>query len=81
MTKVIEAPPARRFVFMCPGCRQGHCFWIPPWTFNGDMDKPTVRASILVRQQRAGREVCHSFITDGRIEYLSDCSHPMEEDE
>lgn len=27
--------------------------------------------------QRKVNYVCHSFITDGRIQYLDDCTHPM----
>lgn len=50
------------------------------WSFNGSLDKPTFAPSILVtRKEGAGRaqKVCHSFIREGRIEYLSDCTHAL----
>lgn len=43
------------------------------WTWNGDKEKPTVRASILVR----GQFRCHSFVTDGKIQFLGDCTHEL----
>lgn len=53
----------------------------PQWDFNGNLELPTLKPSILSRwEQHAGtereiRRVCHSFVTDGRIQYLSDCTH------
>lgn len=55
--------------------------------FNGDKEKPTFRASVLVYEiippdqvdgsSYKGRPRCHSFVTDGRIEYLSDSTHEL----
>lgn len=72
--------------FICPGC--GHRHFIndnlteqtgnPIWTFNGDFEKPTIRASVLTycpTQEINYR--CHSFITDGMIQFLSDCTHSL----
>lgn len=46
------------------------------WTWNGDVERPTFRASLLV-----GPDVphmrCHSFITDGSIAFCADCHHEM----
>lgn len=70
--------------FYCPGCKGLHqCD--ERWTFNGDQEKPTFRASVLVYEVPAdpagsgyeGRPRCHSFVTDGRIEYLSDSTHEL----
>jgi hypothetical protein len=48
------------------------------WDFNGDMEKPTFGPSILTRQDRAGVPfVCHSFIREGMIEFLGDCTHEL----
>lgn len=63
------------------------------WTWNGSTESPTFSPSILVggvqwaegepfyKPRHKGGSgdpiVCHSFITDGRIEYLSDCTHPL----
>jgi len=80
------------YLFFCPGC--GCCHWFSSsgrtpshpntineqlkWSFNNDFNKPTVRASILVRSgNEKGPTICHSFITDGKIEYLSDCTHEL----
>lgn len=104
-------------IFFCPACNCGHGFnvepnksngvggTVPVWTFNGDFEKPTVRASILVRHYRnppvdpetgdfakdeqgsyliengklkGGKDImCHSFITDGKIQFLDDCTHEL----
>lgn len=59
------------------------------WIFNNDVDHPTVSPSILITYPSfrnkdengvgiAGTEyihTCHSFITNGMIQFLSDCTH------
>lgn len=67
------------YTFYCPGCREIHNI-NTRWEFNGDYDKPTFSPSILVqwdegpmrRQMR-----CHSFIRDGNIQFLTDCTHDL----
>ncbi|CAW27289.1 hypothetical protein PLES_25631 [Pseudomonas aeruginosa LESB58] len=56
----------------------------PRWSWNGSVDKPTFHPSILCRYpwrllENGEREqvVCHSFVTDGRIQFLSDCTHHL----
>lgn len=65
------------YVFFCPGCQYGHWFKTtgdsPRWSFNQDLEKPTVEPSILVR----GTFICHSFVRNGAIEFLSDSSHAL----
>lgn len=70
--------------FVCPGCAQydepGSTFhsthvFDSSWTYNGDGDKPTVSPSILVTGHDGKR--CHSFVREGRIEFLGDCSHNL----
>lgn len=91
----IRTQEGGRFCFWCPGCDESHCISVPPWTsFNGDGEKPTIRASVLVQGQQwptedeyarmeAGEKIaprplrCHSFVTDGRIEFLNDCTHAL----
>ncbi|MGE4273293.1 MAG: DUF6527 family protein [Desulfitobacterium sp.] len=64
----------------CPGC---HCFHVfdERWSFNGDMEKPTFKPSMLVNAHMPinppHTHRCHSFVTDGRIQFLSDCSHDL----
>lgn len=67
--------------FYCPGCKELHqCD--TRWKFNGDKERPTFRNSVLVSAvdnpaQGYHRPCCHSYVTDGRIEYLPDSTHAM----
>jgi hypothetical protein len=69
--------------FWCPGCQCGHVFnaYInrePRWNFNGDLTRPTLDGSLLVRSGNAnGPTVCHSFVKDGQIQFLGDCTHEL----
>jgi len=53
------------------------------WTFNGTLDQPTLSPSILVRWREWNADgsetnhACHSFVRDGRIEFLGDCTHAL----
>ena len=77
----ISNDPLETYLFTCPGCGCSHVFRIPPWTWNGDFEKPTVGGSILVYKNEEhdypGNFRCHSFIKEGKIEYLSDSTHPL----
>jgi len=74
------------WIFFCPACGCGHKFctadahtqdW-PVWTLTGMPDAPTVRASVKYEFEQDGRQVlCHSFITNGNIEYCADCTHDL----
>lgn len=64
---------------------------IPVWSWNGSFDKPTFSPSLLVRTGKyvPGYEnfnveghpelssVCHSFIKEGKIQFLGDCTHSL----
>jgi len=83
--------------FYCLGCKQAHIVnadLSKQWSFNGDVDKPTLSPSVLVTYTHPKgysnanpapvdfdgeyvTDVCHSFVTDGRIQYLSDCTHEL----
>lgn len=64
-------------VFHCPGCNEMHEV-DSRWAFNNDMDKPTIHPSLLVTCNYADVEHrCHSFVKDGSIQYLQDCTHQM----
>lgn len=47
--------------------------WVPPAT------TPEVSAKIKAGEivQTKEPRVCHSFVTDGRIQFLSDCTHHL----
>lgn len=63
----------------------------PRWGWNGSADRPTFTPSILVQYehwvppasaenpdpgpQTKRTDICHSFVTDGRIQFLADCTH------
>ena len=64
-----------RWVFECPGCRELHGVH-DGWEFNGDRDRPTFSPSILVAGSDPERR-CHSFVRNGKIEFLSDCHHEL----
>ncbi|UYY77807.1 DUF6527 family protein [Sphingomonas sp. R1] len=82
-----------RLAFYCPGCEAPHVINVyadrePRWGYNGNPEAPTFTPSVLMRTGRAvdptfipepgdPPEVCHTFVTDGRIHFLSDCSHAL----
>ena len=62
----------------------------PRWSWNGSMENPTFTPSVLVTWSEPSdnpdefddpskdiKKVCHSFVTDGVIQYLSDCTHHL----
>ena len=65
----------------------------PRWGWNDDVQRPTFTPSVLVhydhwvpparfgepapKSQTLVKDICHSFVTDGRIQYLSDCTHAL----
>lgn len=69
----------RWIAFTCPGCDCDHAIPVEKpnpangamWSFNGDLDRPTFSPSLHL----VG--FCHSFVTDGRIQFLSDCTHAL----
>jgi len=68
------------YVFHCPGCGYGHPFEITGngngWTWNGSFDKPTFTPSLLCNKNDPESR-CHSYVTDGKIQFLADCWHPL----
>lgn len=69
--------------FFCPGCNTYHTVNIDPnklpfWKFNNDFESPTFEPSLNAKYQKNGKlQVCHSFVTDGKIFYLEDCTHHL----
>ena len=75
----------------CPACEasnagMGHIFWLrmgngaPGWEFDGNVERPTFSPSMRARcdlGEEHREHVCHSFVRDGKIEYLGDCTHAM----
>jgi len=80
--------PHTRITWYCPGCGCHHGVPTPPdiraWQWNGSLGSPSLRPSVLIRYNGpdAGSPgspmaVCHCFVTNGKIEFLSDCTHPL----
>lgn len=74
------------YQFMCPGCLELHVVPLSTkkepghaWKWNGDVNFPTLTPSILVNKGKIFPDQlrCHSFIKNGRIEFLSDCEHSL----
>jgi hypothetical protein len=55
---------------MIGGTRDG----TPNWTWNGDVEKPTLKPSI---KTHGCDYLCHSFVNDGLVTFLEDCSHDL----
>jgi len=76
-------------MFWCPGCKHAHQITVyedanrqgPIWGFDGNADAPTFTPSIFVnppgQYQSPGSPSCHSFVKDGRIQFLADCTHEL----
>ncbi len=68
-----------RIWIWCPGCEEAHALRVnavPPntsWTWNGSLESPTFSPSLFV----SGAKVCHSYIKEGRIQFLGDCGHDL----
>ncbi|HET6805314.1 MAG TPA: hypothetical protein VFH59_07745 [Frateuria sp.] len=62
-----------------PHINEQHC-----WGFDGNLDNPTLTPSVLQQWNQwqgegvpAKRHVCHSFVRNGRIEFLGDSTHSL----
>lgn len=91
MAKVVHRFDAKGvlmgYAIFCPACGHGHIFNIardgysgPDWEFNGNFEKPTFKPSMLVfvtLDNGKRKTLCHSFVTNGRIQFLDDCAHAM----
>ena len=65
-------------LFYCPACKRIHSF-NDSWMYNKNAIKPTVTPSLKVTGKDENNNwepfVCHSYISDGNILYLADCTH------
>lgn len=65
----------------CPGCNTHHAFTtqhptFAPWTWNGSIDSLTFSPSLLCNADYPESR-CHSFVTNGKIQFLNDCYHEL----
>lgn len=50
------------------------------WSWNGSVDSPTLKPSILTIYESSRVEKnwrCHSWVNDGVVQFLQDCSHQL----
>jgi hypothetical protein len=47
------------------------------WSWNGDTERPTLKPSILTWGGSVDTDRCHTFVNDGMVQFLSDCSHGL----
>lgn len=79
MAKIVKAGESNGqtlWMFDCPGCKCSHGFYVPHWTWNGSEDAPTFSPSLLCNRDEPERR-CHSFVRDGKIQFLDDCWHDL----
>ena len=70
----------KAWYFKCPGCKEDHVITEGKWKFNGDINSPTFSPSLLVHSVNKDNPDyfrCHSYIRDGMIQFLNDCTHEL----
>ena len=89
LSRLLRSAENGGLLFRCPGCECAHLIPVgegsgPRWGYNGNPDAPTFTPSVLVTYNGsdagvdgAPHAVCHSFVTDGRIHFLPDCTHAL----
>lgn len=79
MAKVKIVPVGNKGEFqwqiMCPGC--GYIHALSPYVhrFNNNIENPTFSPSLL--QDHNPEKVCHSFVVNGKMQFLGDCFHDL----
>lgn len=90
MNKILRKTNTGGYNYWCIGCKCVHHL-DKRWTLTGTEEKPTIRPSILVPKGLTEEKIkankilcmvsvnplCHSFITEGQIQYLQDCEHEL----
>lgn len=79
-------PAGRGCWVWCPGCDHACCIPVvgedaslpqgPVWEWDGNLTAPTFSPSVLQHQGETIPQ-CHSFIRQGRWEFLGDCTHAL----
>lgn len=68
-----------RLRFWCLGCDDPHEVTVEgerPWGWNNNLVRVTLTPSVKVTRPRTDY-CCHSFVVDGSIQFLSDCTHAL----
>lgn len=85
ITRIANLGQHEELSFFCPGCERRHAVPVSrdgkgiTWAWNGDRDRPSLNPSIHVNANRECPEYheCHSFVVNGQIQFLNDCSHAL----
>lgn len=89
LSPILRSDAAGVLTYWCPGCDSAHSVnhgagLGPRWRFNGDAERPTFSPSVLVTYDGADADtpvglpsVCHSFVENGQIRFLPDCTHAL----
>ncbi len=87
LSPVLEQTTNDHLGVYCRGCKMTHMLRVvpdpensktPKWQFNGDVNKPSFHPSYTARYSRDGKViVCHSWIKNGTMEYMGDCTHEL----
>lgn len=81
LSKFLRCVEDNGLMYWCQGCEKVHVIYHgqgsgPRWGYNGNPDKPTFTPSVRVSWNDAGVPgCCHTFITDGMVHFLNDCTH------
>ena len=80
----VRSKDERSVMFYCEGCKMAHRVIVkggkPIWEWNDDLEKPTISPYIRVQWEDGEdyiKKVCHSYVKDGMIQYLGDCTHEL----
>lgn len=81
-----QSGKAKALRFLCPGCNIDHVIYYEGhpsphhnWAWNRDLEKPTIKPSIKVTGPNGPGTLCHSYVTDGQIKFLGDCTHALKD--
>lgn len=93
VSPVLAVADDTHYAFFCVPCGSPHVVKTGPkdsprWGYNDNPCRPTFTPSVLVRTGSAvdptfvweegdPPRICHSFVTDGMIQYLGDCDHEL----
>jgi hypothetical protein len=93
LSKILRNGSDNGLTWWCPGCNQAHQIRHgegpgPRWGWNGNAEAPTFTPSVLVRypanpdaaeefKEWRSERVCHSFVVEGQMQFLGDCTHAL----
>lgn len=78
--QVYDTGEERALAFHCPGCGCAHVIPVSgpkKWGWNGSSERPTFTPSIKTWGRQDKADLCHSFVTDGKIQFLGDSRHAL----